>query len=311
MAKKTLLITHTDLDGISPVILLNLAGVKFDYKSVEISDLLDTWNKLIEEDELKKYELIYICDLTVPQEIYDYISENKLNVKVFDHHETHLYANVYDYVDIKVDYRNRQTCATELFYIYLKSIYNDLDKESIKEYVDYVRELDTYKFTSDIPKEIDALKSTYGNKEFIKTITRRLKKNDTFKFTSFEKRFTKVKKQELQRYLEKKEKHMFTYNIDKHDVGICFAESNKSELGNYLALKHPELEFIILIDASSRISYRASRNDVNVAEFASIYGGGGHKLASGSSFTDNDRKKIIESYYKDAKEIEILVDTED
>ncbi len=32
MTKKTLLITHTDLDGISPVILLIFAGVKFDYK---------------------------------------------------------------------------------------------------------------------------------------------------------------------------------------------------------------------------------------------------------------------------------------
>ena len=311
MAKKTLLITHTDLDGISPVILLNLAGVKFDYKSVEISDILDTWNKLIEEDELKKYEQIYFCDLTLPEEIYNYINECNLNVKVFDHHESHLYANKYPYVEVKVDYRNRQTCATELFYNYLKDIYEDLNKPSIKEYVDYVRELDTYKFTSDIPREIDSLKGTYGNKDFIKTIVRRLKKNDTFKFTSFEKRFTKVKKLELQRYLEKKEKHMFTYKIDGHDVGVCFAESNKSDLGNYLAVKHPELEFVILIDASSRISYRANRDDVNVAEFAQNYGGGGHKKASGSSFTDEDRKKIIESYYKDVKELEILVDTED
>ena len=76
MTKKTLLITHTDLDGVSPIILLELAGVKFDYKTVEISDIMDTWNELIENDELKNYELIYVCDLTLPQAIYDYINEN-------------------------------------------------------------------------------------------------------------------------------------------------------------------------------------------------------------------------------------------
>jgi len=311
MTKKTLLITHTDLDGVSPIILLELAGVKFDYKTVEISDIMDTWNELIENDELKNYELIYVCDLTLPQAIYDYINENHLNIKVFDHHETHLYANEYDYVDVKVNLHNRQTCATELFYYYLKDIYKDLNKESIKEYVDYVRELDTYSFTSDIPREIDSLKGTYGNKDFIKTIVRRLKKNDTFKFTSFEKRFTKIKKIELQRYLEKKEKYMLTYKIENHDVGVVFAESNKSDLGNYLAVKHPELEFIILIDASSRISYRASRDDVNVSEFASHYNGGGHRKASGSGFSDVDRDKIVRMYFNDVKDLEINVDTED
>jgi oligoribonuclease NrnB/cAMP/cGMP phosphodiesterase (DHH superfamily) len=305
MKKKTLLITHTDLDGISPIILLNLTGIKFEYKTVEIADLETVWNELVEAG-FEKYDQIYFTDLSLTQNMYDYINEHELNVKVFDHHETHLFANVYPYVTVKVDIDGVPTCATELFYLYLKKIYKDeLNKKSLKQYVDYVRELDTYKFTSDIPRQIDSLKSTYGSKDFIKSFTRRLKNKEEFSFTSFEKRLTKVKAEELQRYLEKKEKKMVRYKIDGHDVGVVFAETNKSDLGNYLSKNNPDLEFIILIDASSRISYRASRDDVNVSEFASIYGGGGHKLASGSGFTDEDRDKIVSMYFKDVKKIEI------
>ena len=303
MKKKTLLITHTDLDGISPIILLNLTGIKFEYKSVEISDLQKVWDELVENDELKKYDQIYFTDLTLPQTIYDYINEHELNVKVFDHHETHLFANVYPYVTVKVDIDGIPTCGTELFYLYLKDLYEEVNKDNVKEYVSYVRELDTYRFTSDVPREIDSLKATYGTKDFLKTFTRRLKNKNTFSFTSFEKRLTKVKAMELQRYLEKREDKMMAYNIDGHDCGVVFAETHKSDLGNYLAVRHPELEFIILIDASSRISYRASRDDVSVSEFASNYGGGGHRLASGSGFTDEDRQKIVEMYFKDAKKI--------
>lgn len=305
MKKKTLLITHTDLDGISPIILLNLAGIKFEYKTTEIADLETTWNEYVEAG-LENYDQIYFTDLTLTQEMYDYFNDNNINVKVFDHHETHLFANKYPYVTVKVDIDGVPTCATEIFYLYLKDLYKDkLSSGSLKQYVDYVRELDTYKFTSDIPREIDSLKTMYGSKDFIKSMTRRLKKNDEFKFTSFEKRLTKVKAFELQRYLEKKAKKMVTYEIKNHKVGVVFAETNKSDLGNYLATKNPDLEFIILIDASSRISYRAVRDDANVAEFATIFGGGGHKLASGSGFTDVDREKIVEAYFKDVKKIEI------
>ena len=43
--KKTLLITHVDLDGVSPIILLNLTGVKFEYKSVEIVNIYHRYNR--------------------------------------------------------------------------------------------------------------------------------------------------------------------------------------------------------------------------------------------------------------------------
>lgn len=301
---KDLLITHCDLDGISPIILMNLTGRDFFYKSIEISEVTDTFNELFETD-LSIYENIYIIDLTIQKEIYEKLIEKELNFKVFDHHETHLYANEYKNVLVKTHLYDRQTCGTELFYEYLKGIYKDLNKNIINDYVNLVRELDTYNFTSDKPKHLELLMESFGKNDFIKSVTKRLKKDkETFEFTSFEKRFLKLKSEEVLRYMQNKEKKMFKCIINKKLCGVVFAEKNKSELGNYLSNANPDLDLIILIDASSRISYRTCRDDVEVNEFASVYGGGGHPKASGSSFDDDNRFDIINAYFKDVKRLD-------
>lgn len=297
---KDLLITHVDLDGISPIILMNLTKRKFDYKTIEINEVEETFNELFKTD-LSIYENIYITDLTLPQFVYDYFNESKNNVLIFDHHETHLYASIYEYTTIKIMENNRQTCGTEIFYNYLKEKYPSLKTPIIEDYVEQVRQLDTFTFTSDLPRHIDSLRETYGKVDFIKSITKRLKKDKKqFELTSFEKRLVKLKNDELLRYMQNKAQKMKVYDINNKKCGVVFAESNKSELGNYLSLNNPELDLIILIDASSRISYRTSHDNVSVSEFASIYGGGGHQKASGSKFDDEDRDNIIKEYFKEA-----------
>lgn len=303
---KTLLITHVDLDGISPIILLNLTNIDFEYKTIEISDIEDTFNLLFENNLKETYKNIYICDLTIPQEIYDKLDELEIDYHVFDHHASHLYALNNKNATIITNYDGVLTCGTEIFYKYLITQYKELDKPIIKEYVSLVRELDTFTFTSDAGRDLDIIREAIGKLKFIQTMTRRLKSNKKeFTFTSFEKRFTRLKKEELQRFMEKKETKMLTYIIQDKKCGIVFSENNKSELGNYLSSKHPELDLIILIDASSRISYRTTHDDVSVNTFAQTYGGGGHPKASGSRFNDDDRKKIILDYFEDAKELVI------
>lgn len=302
---KDLLITHVDLDGISPIILLNLAGRKFDYKTIEIREVTETFDELFKTD-LSIHENIYITDLTLTEEIYKYINDNNIKVKVFDHHETHLFANKYDYVNVKIDDNGIQTCGTEIFYNYLKDIYPELNTPIIAHYVDLVRQIDTYKFESELPHHLDFLKETYGKTDYIKTMTRRLKKDKPLvTLTSFEKRFVKLKEEEKERYMQKRESTMKVYKIEGHTCGVVFAERNKSDLGNYLSNNHPELDLIILIDASSRISYRTAREDVSVSDFAAIFGGGGHQKASGSKFDDDDRDKIIKDYFNYTERLDV------
>lgn len=302
---KDLLISHTDLDGISNNIILNLANRKYDYHNVEITELKDLLDELLQTD-LSIYENIYITDLTVPENYYKIFQEKKLKVQVFDHHETHLYATNYPNTFVTVKLNNRPTCGTELFYEHLKKLYPILDTSLIKSYVELVRQIDTYDLTSDMPKELGTLKHTYGTKDFIKKITPRLKKNkQLFEFTAFEKRYLKIHKQEEEHFFEKKEKEMQLYEIEGKKCGVVFTgNGNKSELGNRISKNHPEIDLVIIIDTAKSISYRTARDDISVSEFASQYGGGGHKKASGSDFNDAMREEIIKMYFNNVKRLE-------
>ena len=301
---KDLLISHVDLDGISPNILLTLADRKFEYKNIEISEVDKTFDEYFKKD-LKKYENIYIVDLTITEHAHDLIQKSNLkNIYVFDHHAAHEFAADYDYTDIRVEINGVKTCGTELFYLFLKKKYKELNKPNIADYVDVVTQLDTYTFKDEMKAQnLNTLHDLLGHQEFVKTIVRRLKKDKkTFEFTQFENKLFKIQRNKIDRYIQNKETEMKRYIIDGHKCGVVFAESNKSELGNYLSAKNPDLEFIIMCDASSRMSYRTKRDDVDLNAFASNYSGGGHKKASGSKFNDEDRFKVIKEYYKDVKE---------
>lgn len=300
---KKYLITHTDLDGVSPIILLGLTNESFDYKCVDIKDLTNLMEELKTTD-LSLYDEMYFIDLSLTEEMYGVLLSLNKPIKVFDHHETHLFANKYEFATVKVDLNNRKTCGTELFYEYLKEKYPELNKDNIKTYVEYVRELDTFAFTSDIPKQIDMIKESMDRYDFIKSMIRRLKKDKPFNFTTFEKRYIKLRTEELDRYIKKKEKGMQKVLINGFRCGVIFAETNKSFIGDYISQKYDDIDLVILIDASSRISYRTNKENINVADFASNFGGGGQKCASGSKFDNENRINILKDYFGDVKELE-------
>lgn len=301
---KDLLITHTDLDGISPIILMNLTHEDYEYKSIDINEVEETLKELLETD-LSIYKNIYIVDLTIPEELYKDLKELD-NLLIFDHHESHLYGAKYKFATIKVKEFGHLTCGTELFYNYLKSIYKNLDTPLIKDYVEIVRQCDTWDFTdADFAKQVGSLPYVYGKKDFIKSITKRLVKDkEKFELTAFEKRYAKIQKEELDRYLKFKEGKMQRYEINGYKVGVVFAEDHKSELGNYLSANNLDLDLITIIASCDRISYRTVHDNVKCNEFASIVGGGGHQKASGSEMTQDFRDEIIKSYYGNVKRLE-------
>lgn len=302
---KYLLITHTDLDGISPIILMNLTKEDFEFKSIDNNETEDTINELLESD-LSIYKMIYIVDLTIPKHFYDKFANIK-NIRIFDHHESHLYASSFEFATVKIEEYGHLTCGTELFHNYLKDIYPNLDTPLINNYVELVRQGDTWDFDdTDLAKQVGSLPYIYGKKAYIKSITKRLTKDkEKFELTAFEKRYVKIQNEELDRYLKYKEGKMQKYEINGYKVGVVFAENHKSELGNYLSSVNLDLELIIIISACERISYRTVHDDVKCNKFAELVGGGGHQKASGSDMSQEIRDEILSLYYKDVKRLEI------
>ena len=49
---KDLLISHVDLDGISPNVLMNLTKRKYEYKNIEIADVDKTFDESVENEAI-------------------------------------------------------------------------------------------------------------------------------------------------------------------------------------------------------------------------------------------------------------------
>lgn len=292
---KDLIISHIkDIDGVSPLILLNVLGVNYDYKLLDVYEVETYLDELLKTD-LSIYNNIYITDLTVPEASYKLINESnyKNKFKVFDHHKTHLYASNLDFVTIDIN-----ECGTTLFYNYLKSI-GLKETKALNEYVNSVKNLDLWLFEQnkdEVAPKLGNLFDFYGVLRYIIEFTKHLKEDECFKFNEFEEKILEILHDEEKIYIDKRELRMTVCKYGNYNVGVVFAEKYRSELGNELLIRNKNLDFIVIINLNGGISLRSREVDVSV--IASKYNGGGHKLASGFGISEKLKKDIISLIFK-------------
>lgn len=298
--KKILLISHVaDEDGITPIILAREVFKEVDTILLNPGEVDE---KLIEN--IDKYEEIYITDLSITEELASKIEENenyKNKIKLFDHHQTALYLNKYSFAKVIIEINGKKESATSIFYDYLLSISDCeiLRKESTKGLVEEVRLIDTYDFKTEEEKRaknLDYLFSILGRENYIEYFTHLIKENDTFAYNKGEKFLIKLQKDKVDNYITQKEKETIFANIDGYEVALVYAELYRSQLGNYLVEKYP-IDFAVIINISRGISYRG-KDKVDLSVFASNYGGGGHKNASGSRIPKEKLKEITKGLFK-------------
>lgn len=292
---KDLLISHVaDIDGVSPVILMKLCKINFDYELKDIYELEEYLDNLLEED-LSFYNNIYIVDLTVPENIYVKINNSiyKEKFKVFDHHRTHMYALNNKYVTLDIN-----ECGTSLFYKYLSKKYKF--RKNTKKYIEHVKNIDLWLWkekNDPLAKQLSDLFYIYGKTKYIEEMYKKLKKRKKFKLSKIENTILKIEQEKIDRYILKKEKDMIIINYQNYKAGIIFNELYKSELGNQLSINNPDLDFIIMINLSGGISLRTNK-DIDLSLIASTLGGGGHKKASGAPIPLEYKENLINELFK-------------
>lgn len=297
---KKLLISHiSDNDGVSPVILMKLCKLDFDYELKEVNEIDDYITELLKMD-LSIYERIYITDLTISENTYGKInnSEYKDKFMIFDHHKTHMFAADFNYVTININ-----ECATTLFYQYLKTNYKF--KKSVAEYVEHVKNLDIWlwKEKNDIiAKQLGDLFDIYGKERYIEEIYNKLKKNK-FKLDKLEYKILEIEQDKIDRYISIKEQELIILKYENFKAGLIFCERYKSEMGNQLSINHPELDFIIMINVSGGISFRTDK-DIDLTIIAEKLQGGGHKKACGAPIPNENKLEFIKNIFKGCEIIE-------
>ena len=299
-----LLISHiADLDGISPVILLNILKIDFEYELFDIGQINDFINERIDTNYFDKYEDIYITDLSVNKEIANKIinSKYKDKFKLFDHHASADWLNEYEFAIVKQDINGFMECGTTLFYKYLVNNYDDsiLKSDCVITYVELVRECDTWQFTElkNDADNVNNLLGFYGNEEFIDTFTEKLINQKNFYFDKSELKIITILNRNKQLYLESLKDKVIIKKVDNYNIGIVFAELYRSSLGNYLAkLYQSKVDFIAIINMNRHISFRGIK-DIEINKFAEKFGGGGHPKACAMPLPDNIKDIIIKEIF--------------
>ncbi len=289
--------THNDLDGVSCGIIAKLAfgdEVQVRYNSVEgLNFQVERFLKQVEEKGMKD-SYLFITDLSVHETnekgLAAYV-ESGGKVKLIDHHKTALHFNQYPWGMVHVQYEDgRLASATSLFYEYLIQHRLMQSTPAIDEYVELVRQYDTWEWDHNDnvqAKRLNDLFFMLSLDEFEEKMVERLRTSEHFAFDAFEEKILDMEDEKIERYVRRKKRETVQTFIHQQCVGIVHAESYHSELGNELGKEYSHLDYIAILNMSGKkMSLRTIHDDIDVSKVAGQFGGGGHAKASGCTLNE-------------------------
>lgn len=232
-------------------------------------------------------------------------------VQLLDHHGTAKWLNKYDWAYVEEDLRGRpghKSAGTSLildFFEHQRPGFQAKIPTNLRRLVEQIRRYDTWEWDTYYddagPKELNDLLYLIGREEFVDGRLRSIKEDDGITFSEGEFLLLTHRQKEIKSYIDKKEKQLIkvTASIDEagnqQSTGIVFAESHISELGNEICKRHPDIDYVGIIDMGAlKISFRTVK-DVNVAEIAKRLGGGGHPKAAGAPIRQESIQDFLNS----------------
>lgn len=292
---KILIISHmADCDGMGSVIL----GIKYfkniDYILCEASDL----ECLLKED-LSNYEQIFICDLPLFREPINVIEDNsylKEHLKHFDHHESSVSDNNHSFVNEVISINGLTVSATYLFYQYLKSLGDKLNKKFYEEFVEGVRAYDIWDKNGDfeLGKKITNVFTLMEPVSFIDYICS-LDDSKEFMITKEIDNLILSNEKKMNNYYEKAYEKIVITDYKGYKMAVTINEQYRSLLGNYICNKNKDIDFVLIINFERfSCSLRCEKDGVDVSVIASEFqhDGGGHTKSSGFILDSESIPKI-------------------
>ena len=292
---KILIISHmADCDGMGSVIL----GIKYfkniDYILCEASDL----ECLLKED-LSNYEQIFICDLPLFRETINVIENNsylKEHLKHFDHHESSVSDNNHSFVNEVISINGLTVSATYLFYQYLKSLGDKLNKKFYEEFVEGVRAYDIWDKNGDfeLGKKITNVFILMEPVSFIDYICS-LDDSKEFMITKEIDNLILSNEKKMNNYFEKAYEKIVITDYKGYKMAVTINEQYRSLLGNYICNKNKDIDFVLIINFERfSCSLRCEKDGVDVSVIASEFqhDGGGHTKSSGFILDSESIPKI-------------------
>lgn len=312
---KVKLFTHTDLDGVGCAIVAKNAFKDVDVEYCDYNEINKKLKYFIDGEGYKKYDRIFITDISFGEEVAFLINElfnQGVGFQLVDHHATALWlaekypmwcevrveeSNMYRYLE-PFNYANREkvlSSGTSLFYKFLrnKNIPKMDRNESLKAFAEVVRRYDCWEwstvYNNNHPKRLNDLLYIIGREKFIERFT----KDPKPVFNELEETILSIEEHRINKYIWYKKQEVKTIgwivNNEEYKVAYVFAESNTSLLGNVIAEElKDEVDFVAIVDVGrSKVSLRGVHDDVALgSDVARFYNGGGHPRSAGFEFSE-------------------------
>lgn len=291
------------------VILLKLAASNVDYVLCNSSNINNKFREYYINGRLYQYTKIFVTDLHLNTDTLNIIDNNlklRHKVLVFDHNQSALKYNSYDFVNIIPNDENEETCATCIFYNYLTS--NNMLKSTpiIDTFCELVRRHDVgiwKNYNDPRPRELSLLLEGLDRERYIHLLYSKLKHSKSFNFNKMEQCIITSQKKKIAQKVEQYVENIMYKKINGYSAGIVFiAYEYRNEVAQYLR-DHKErycLDFVVMIAMENKsISFRNINPNVNLQPIAESIGGRSHFGAAGADISDKDIPRVLNAIFPD------------
>ena len=274
----TALITHTDLDGISVIVLAKLFHVRF--KRIYI------WNyEQININEMKKHRNILMVDLSIDEKSFTELRHQGYEIIIYDHHESSRYLS-----KCRGCIWDLNKCGTRLFYdnfIKFQPMYKE--NKYAEQYVMLVDVFDRWQQNSPLWENALNLQRLFASSEnFVNSAINYI--NRGLVFTPSESTSIMQIMHEEDKAYKEATKEMKIYTDSKGiRYGVMPIKRYVSIISNRALNNNQELTYIIGYFNNGRISIRSKTN----FDITTLKGICGHKNAAGGFMNKNEIKDLI------------------
>lgn len=323
---RILLLTHTDLDGSGPVILLQDIFPNLTVKHCSNGSMsFDIKDAVCNPDVNETYDFVIVTDISCNEEDAGKINANPHCQKLIllDHHPTAVSLNKYSWACVQVapfadSYRmarypqgaNAHTSATSLVYDYLSYAgYIDENALSLRNFrmqhiVDIIASYDTWDWHEvfndwEICQTLDKLFDIYGYKRMEEKLHTFINSKDTGLelVTATDRLLLDIEAEKVEHYLENIKKCFRTGNLHMngryYSVVFCHSSDYLMETFACMEEMYPDYD-LYLVDYGIGLSLRAIKPEIHIGNLMKPLGGGGHAGAGGTKISRDLLNSIIE-----------------
>ena len=248
--------------------------------------------------DFSNYKTIYLCDLPITPSTIKILDDHPTIIKKLKHFDHHIsyQDDVPIYVNAISELNGRKTCATELFYNYLISLSDKLDKNFYKTYVEATREQDTWNFKEEEynAKLLANTHAMIGPEAYIELINS-LDENKDFKLPKIFDDLYKTDLEKQDRYIKYVDENLLITDYKNYKIGVTISEQYRSIVGDEICKLRPEIDFILIINYSrNTVSLRCVKESIDLNKICLEFhkDGGGHKKAAGFIIDSESIPKI-------------------